>query len=131
MPFSVIVLDVDKFKFVNDTYGHLAGDEVLRRVADILVSNIRPGDVCARYGGEEFVLLLPRTKAENAYIVAERIRKTLELTEVPLPMKVTSSQGIAHYPTHGKTREELLGRADEALYTAKHTGRNRTVIYGE
>ncbi|KUP24571.1 diguanylate cyclase [Paenibacillus sp. DMB5] len=131
VPFSVIVLDVDKFKFVNDTYGHLAGDEVLRRVADILVSNIRPGDVCARYGGEEFVLLLPRTKAENAYIVAERIRKTLEVTEVPLPMTVTSSQGIAHYPTHGRTREELLGRADEALYTAKHTGRNRTVIYGE
>ncbi|AIQ52213.1 sensor domain-containing diguanylate cyclase [Paenibacillus sp. FSL R7-0331] len=131
VPFSVIVLDVDKFKFVNDTYGHLAGDEVLRQVAGILAESIRPGDICARYGGEEFVLLLPRTKPEQAYTVAERIRKTLEATEVPLPMKVTSSQGIAHYPTHGRTREELLGRADEALYTAKQSGRNRTVIYSE
>lgn len=131
VPFSVIVLDVDKFKFVNDTYGHLAGDEVLRQVAGILTASIRPGDVCARYGGEEFVLLLPRTKAEDAFNVAERIRQTLEKNKVPLPMQVTSSQGIAHYPTHGRTREELLGKADEALYTAKHNGRNRTVIAGE
>ncbi|MNC10816.1 putative diguanylate cyclase YcdT [compost metagenome] len=104
---------------------------MLRQVAGILAESIRPGDICARYGGEEFVLLLPRTKPEQAYTVAERIRKTLEATEVPLPMKVTSSQGIAHYPTHGRTREELLGRADEALYTAKQSGRNRTVIYSE
>lgn len=131
VPFSVIVLDVDKFKFVNDTYGHLAGDEVLRQVADVLTANIRPGDVCARYGGEEFVLLLPRTRPEDAYNVAERIRQTLEKSKVPLPMQVTSSQGIAHYPTNGRTREELLGKADEALYTAKHTGRNRTVIARE
>ncbi|WP_310832749.1 sensor domain-containing diguanylate cyclase [Paenibacillus pedocola] len=131
VPFSVIVLDVDKFKFVNDTYGHLAGDEVLKSVAEILTASIRPGDICARYGGEEFVLLLPRTKPDHAYTVAERIRKTLEKSEVPLPIKVTSSQGIAHYPTHGRTREELLGHADEALYSAKHTGRNRTVIAGE
>lgn len=131
VPFSVIVLDVDKFKFVNDTYGHLAGDEVLRQVAEVLTANIRPGDVCARYGGEEFVLLLPRTRPEDAYNVAERIRQTLEKSKVPLPMQVTSSQGIAHYPTNGRTREELLGKADEALYTAKHTGRNRTVIARE
>ncbi|MNC41937.1 putative diguanylate cyclase YdaM [compost metagenome] len=122
---------MDKFKFVNDTYGHLAGDEVLKRVAEILTASIRPGDICARYGGEEFVLLLPRTKPDHALTVAERIRKTLEKSEVPLPMKVTSSQGIAHYPTHGRTREELLGHADEALYAAKHNGRNRTVIFGE
>lgn len=131
VPFSVIVLDVDRFKFVNDTYGHLAGDEVLRRVAEVLSASIRPGDVCARYGGEEFVLLLPRTKAGDAYNVAERIRQTLEKSRVSLPLQVTSSQGIAHYPTHGRTREELLGQADEALYTAKHNGRNRTVIAGE
>jgi diguanylate cyclase (GGDEF)-like protein len=131
VPFSVIVLDVDKFKFVNDTYGHLAGDEVLRQVAGILSANIRPGDVCARYGGEEFVLLLPRTKPEDAFNVAERIRVTLEKSKVPLPLQVTSSQGIAHYPTNGRTREELLGQADEALYSAKHSGRNRTVIAGE
>ncbi|MNO62616.1 putative diguanylate cyclase YdaM [compost metagenome] len=129
--FSVIVLDVDKFKFVNDTYGHLAGDEVLKQVAGILKASIRPGDVCCRYGGEEFVVILPRTKASDAYIVAERIRKTLEASEVPLAMKVTSSQGIAHYPSHGNSLEELLEQADRAMYSAKGLGRNRTVIAGE
>ncbi|WNS45911.1 sensor domain-containing diguanylate cyclase [Paenibacillus sp. MMS20-IR301] len=131
VPFSVVVMDVDKFKFVNDTYGHLAGDEVLRRVAEVLTASIRPGDVCARYGGEEFVLLLPRTRAEDAYNVAERIRQTLEQSKISLPLQVTCSQGIAHYPTNGRTREELMGQADEALYTAKLSGRNRTVIAGE
>ncbi|OKP90422.1 sensor domain-containing diguanylate cyclase [Paenibacillus sp. P32E] len=129
--FSVIVLDVDKFKFVNDTYGHLAGDEVLKQVAGILKASIRPGDVCCRYGGEEFVVLLPRTKAADAYIVAERIRKTLEASEVPLAMKVTSSQGIAHYPSHGDSLEELLEQADRAMYSAKGQGRNRTIIADE
>ncbi|MHA6530001.1 sensor domain-containing diguanylate cyclase [Paenibacillus sp. BAC0078] len=129
--FSVIALDVDKFKFVNDTYGHLAGDEVLKQVAGILTSSVRPGDVCCRYGGEEFVVLLPRTKAADAYLVAERIRKTLEGSAGPLAMKVTSSQGIAHFPTHGNSREELLEQADQAMYMAKGMGRNRTVIAGD
>ncbi|WP_019911660.1 sensor domain-containing diguanylate cyclase [Paenibacillus sp. HW567] len=129
--FSVIALDVDKFKFVNDTYGHLAGDEVLKQVAGILTSSVRPGDVCCRYGGEEFVVLLPRTKAADAYLVAERIRKTLEASAAPLAMKVTSSQGIAHFPTHGKSREELLEQADQAMYMAKGLGRNRTIIASE
>lgn len=127
-PFSLIVLDVDKFKFVNDTYGHLTGDEVLRQVAGILTASVRPGDVSCRYGGEEFIVLLPRTKAEDAFTVAERIRKTLETSEVPVALKVTSSQGIAHYPTHGHSKEELFERADKALYTAKGQGRNQTVI---
>lgn len=131
MPFSLIVMDVDKFKFVNDTYGHLTGDEVLRQVAEILSANVRPGDVCCRYGGEEFIVMLPRIKAEDAFIVAERIRKTLESSEAPLDMRVTSSLGIAHYPTHGLTREELLGQADRALYAAKNKGRNNTVIADE
>ncbi|WP_379153514.1 diguanylate cyclase [Paenibacillus sp. sgz5001063] len=129
--FSVIVLDVDKFKFVNDTYGHLAGDEVLKQVAGILKASIRPGDVCCRLGGEEFVVLLPRTKAGDAYLVAERIRKTLEICDVPLAMKVTSSQGIAHYPSDGSSLEELLKQADYAMYSAKKQGRNRTIIAGE
>lgn len=131
IPFSLIVLDVDKFKFVNDTYGHLTGDEVLRQVAGILRANVRPGDVCCRYGGEEFIVMLPRTKTEDAFIVAERIRRTLENSGAPLAMRVTSSLGIAHYPTDGLTREELLGQADLALYAAKNKGRNRTVISGE
>ncbi|MBW4083114.1 sensor domain-containing diguanylate cyclase [Paenibacillus sp. S150] len=129
--FSVIVLDVDKFKFVNDTYGHLAGDEVLKQVAGILRASIRPGDVCCRYGGEEFVVLLPRTKAADAYAVAERIRIMLEASDAPLAMQVTSSQGIAHYPTHGNSLAELLEQADRAMYSAKDMGRNRTIIASE
>ncbi|SET13682.1 sensor domain-containing diguanylate cyclase [Paenibacillus sp. NFR01] len=129
-PFSLVVMDVDRFKFVNDTYGHLAGDEVLRRVAQILTANVRPGDVCCRLGGEEFVILLPRTKLEDAFTVAERIRLALESNDAPLAMRVTSSLGIAHYPTQGETWEELLGQADEALYIAKRSGRNKTVVAG-
>lgn len=131
VPFSLIVLDVDKFKFVNDTYGHLAGDEVLKHFGQILRASIRPGDVCSRYGGEEFVIMLPRTKAEDAYIVAERIRKTLEKSKAPVALRITSSQGIAHFPTHGKSLEELMGEADQALYSAKHQGRNRTMVAEE
>lgn len=128
IPFSLITMDVDKFKFVNDTYGHLAGDEVLKQVAGIITASVRPGDICGRYGGEEFIILLSRTRAVDAYIVAERIRKTLEKSDVPTAMRVTVSQGIAHYPSHAKSREELLQRADRALYSAKHQGRNKTII---
>lgn len=131
VPFSLIVLDVDKFKFVNDTYGHLAGDEVLKHFAQILSASIRPGDMCSRYGGEEFVIMLPRTKAEDAYLVAERIRRSLAKSKAPVELRITSSQGIAHYPTHGRSLEELLGAADHALYSAKHKGRNRTMIAGD
>ncbi|UQZ36210.1 diguanylate cyclase [Paenibacillus sp. PK3_47] len=131
MPFSLIVLDIDKFKFVNDTYGHLAGDEVLKHCAHILSTSIRPGDVCSRYGGEEFIIMLPRTKAGDAYVVAERIRKSLAQSKGPVERRITSSQGIAHYPTHGRNLEALLNEADQALYSAKHLGRNRTRIAGE
>ncbi|MBT2291123.1 GGDEF domain-containing protein [Paenibacillus albidus] len=126
-PFSLIVIDVDKFKFVNDTYGHLTGDQVLRHVARMISSSMRPDDVCCRYGGEEFVILLSRTKAEDAFIVAERVRTAVENSNAPIPTRVTVSQGIAHYPTHAGSREELLEKADQALYLAKSSGRNRTV----
>lgn len=130
VPFSLIVMDVDKFKFVNDTYGHLTGDEVLKHVAGIIVSSVRPGDVSCRYGGEEFVILLSRTQVEDAYVVAERIRRTLETSEAPTTLPITVSQGIAHYPAHGKDGETLMNQADQALYYAKNTGRNRTIIAG-
>ncbi|WP_151734883.1 sensor domain-containing diguanylate cyclase [Paenibacillus tengchongensis] len=128
VPFSLIVLDIDKFKFVNDNYGHLAGDEVLRWVGSIIAESVRPGDICCRFGGEEFVVLLPR--ARNALAAAERIRSTLDQRKGPLQLRVTSSLGIAHFPVHGETLEELLGSADEALYTAKRKGRNCTVVAG-
>jgi diguanylate cyclase (GGDEF)-like protein len=129
--FSLIAIDVDKFKFVNDTYGHLTGDEVLKRVGGVIASSVRPGDVCCRYGGEEFIVLLARTKVEEAYIVAERIRKTLETSAVPTILPITVSQGIAHFPTHATVSEMLLEKADQALYHAKNTGRNRTVVTDE
>ncbi|OBZ14667.1 diguanylate cyclase [Bacillus sp. FJAT-27264] len=129
-PFSLIVMDVDKFKFVNDTYGHLTGDEVLKRVSGILAASVRPGDICSRYGGEEFIILLADTRAEDAYIVAERFRQTLATSEAPTVLPITVSQGIAHYPTHAQSSDMLLRNADQALYYAKNTGRNKTIISG-
>ncbi|OKP89670.1 diguanylate cyclase [Paenibacillus sp. P3E] len=127
-PFSLIVLDVDRFKFVNDTYGHVTGDEVLKHVAGVIVSSLRPDDVCHRYGGEEFVILLARTRPQEAFKVAERVRRALEQSKGPIPSQVTVSQGIAHYPLHASEQEGLLKMADQALYQAKSNGRNRTMI---
>ncbi|WP_252361649.1 sensor domain-containing diguanylate cyclase [Paenibacillus terrae] len=126
LPFSLIMLDVDKFKFVNDTYGHLIGDEVLKHVAEVIVTSLRPDDVCYRYGGEEFVILLNRP--EEAFNVAERVRRALEQSRAPIPTRVTVSLGIAHYPLHASEREELIEKADQALYLAKSRGRNRTIV---
>ncbi|MGW8957947.1 sensor domain-containing diguanylate cyclase [Paenibacillus sp. NPDC055715] len=127
-PFSLIMLDVDKFKFINDTYGHLIGDEVLKHVAEVIVTSLRPDDVCYRYGGEEFVILLDGTRSEEAFNVAERIRRDLKQSRAPIPIRVTVSQGIANYPLHASEREELLEKADQALYLAKSRGRNRTIV---
>lgn len=127
-PFSLIVLDVDRFKLVNDTYGHGTGDEVLKHVAGIIVSSLRPSDVCYRYGGEEFVILLAGTRPEEAFNVAERVRRALEQSAAPIPKRITISQGVAHYPLHATEQEALLEIADRALYRAKNGGRNRTRI---
>lgn len=128
LPFSLVMLDVDKFKLVNDTYGHNSGDEVLKHVARVVVDSLRPDDVCYRYGGEEFVILLARTTPEAAFKAAERIRRAVEVSKAPVAAQVTVSQGIAHYPSHSSDREGLLEKADQALYLAKSGGRNRTVI---
>ncbi|KWX70664.1 sensor domain-containing diguanylate cyclase [Paenibacillus jilunlii] len=128
IPFSLIVLDVDRFKFVNDTYGHVTGDEVLKHVAGVIVSSLRPDDVCHRFGGEEFVILLARTRPAEAFNVAERVRRALEQRKGPIPTQVTVSQGIAHYPQHASEQAELLKKADQALYRAKSNGRNRTMV---
>ncbi|WP_379134758.1 diguanylate cyclase [Paenibacillus sp. sgz500958] len=126
--FSLIVMDVDKFKVLNDTYGHLSGDDVLRHVARVITASVRPGDMCCRYGGEEFVILLANTTAMEAYRVAERIRKKVSIEEMEDLMQVTVSQGIAQFPVHAETSESLFQLADQALYHAKETGRNRTVV---
>lgn len=128
VPFSVVMLDVDRFKLVNDTYGHQVGDEVLKHVVRVVVASLRPDDVCYRYGGEEFVILLARTMPAEAFSVGERIRRAVELSHAPSGSTLTISQGIAHYPSHASDLEGLLEKADQALYLAKSSGRNRTVV---
>ncbi|MDF2668637.1 MAG: diguanylate cyclase, partial [Paenibacillus sp.] len=127
-PFSLVILDIDKFKAINDTYGHQIGDEVLKRLAEIFTVSVRPGDVCCRYGGEEFVILLGLTSAVDAFIVAERIRRAVEASIHSFGKSVTISLGIASYPSHSDSIETLFHLADQALYKAKAEGRNRTII---
>lgn len=127
-PFSLVMLDIDKFKLVNDTYGHNLGDEVLKHVVRVIVTSLRPDDICYRYGGEEFVILLARTTPAEAFSAAERIRLAVERSQGPIAAKLTVSQGIAHYPSHAADLTELLVKADQALYLAKSRGRNQSVI---
>ena len=127
--FSLILLDVDHFKFYNDTHGHLAGDEVLRGVARVLLSSGRTEHLCARYGGEEFVVLMPEADRDSARAAAERIRQQVEAhpfegRETQPEGAVTVSLGIATFREDGLDGEALIGRADAALYHAKEKGRN-------
>jgi diguanylate cyclase (GGDEF)-like protein len=122
---SVIIGDLDHFKSINDQYGHVTGDQVLARAAAVFGSQLRPYDLAARYGGEEFVLLLPGTSTDGAIAIAERIRKEVAEIKVPsCPRQITVSLGVASWMT-GEAPEELVARADAALYNAKSTGRNR------
>jgi diguanylate cyclase (GGDEF)-like protein len=130
-PLSVLVTDVDHFKKVNDTYGHAAGDDVLKGVASILAQEARTADVVGRYGGEEFVVLMTSTDTVGAAAAAERIRQRIEATEFHTnagPLRVTLSIGVASHPHHGQNLETLVHSADGALYRAKHQGRNRVVV---
>lgn len=125
---SIVLLDIDWFKRINDTYGHLCGDEVLKRTAAILREEICGAGDVGRWGGEEFLLLLPNTPADEAAAIAERIRVTLEQTDFGAPRSVTASFGVtAAIP--GEEIRQLFKRADEALYSAKHGGRNRVSLY--
>ena len=126
--FSLIILDLDLFKVYNDIYGHLAGDQLLRKVGKLIQGSVRSIDLAFRYGGEEFAILLPETRMEDSYRVAERLRKTIESKSSFREMPVTASLGIANWPSDGVMKEEVIHRADTALYRAKQTGRNRTCI---
>jgi diguanylate cyclase (GGDEF)-like protein len=126
-PLSVIMADLDKFKSINDTYGHQVGDQVLAAFGQVMQASIRQEDLAARFGGEEFILMLPGTTLENATILAERLRESLEnLTFSPLKTRVTASFGAAQYRPDD-TFETLVNRADEAMYAAKAAGRNRVM----
>ena len=128
-PVAMVMVDIDHFKSINDTYGHQSGDDALRWVSSLLKREIRPGDIVARYGGEEFALILPNTNGEDAGAVAERIRHKMERELVPIQkgmtISVTASLGCAIFPHVGDSEELLMNAADKALYRAKETGRNR------
>lgn len=122
---SLILLDLDHLKRINDTHGHRAGDAALCHVARILQSTVRDIDICARYGGEEFVIILPQCEREAAFQVAERVREAIALKPASKVGAVTASIGLATYPTPARTKEELIEMADKAMYLAKDAGRNR------
>jgi two-component system cell cycle response regulator len=129
-PLSVMMLDIDHFKRINDTHGHQAGDEVLQEIADRLRQNIRPMDVACRPGGEEFLVILPETPGDMAFAAAERVRRAVAAGEFSVlgnsrQVGVTISAGVSSLLGPHDTMAELLNRADTALYQAKSAGRNR------
>ncbi|HOK55760.1 MAG TPA: sensor domain-containing diguanylate cyclase [bacterium] len=131
-PVSIAMCDVDYFKFYNDTNGHLAGDYVLKTIADILKKGVKGSDIVCRYGGEEFIIIFPDTTKENTVKICEKLRKTIRefkfLNEESQPNKdLTISFGIASFPEDGMTTTELIKKADTALYKAKELGRDRVV----
>jgi diguanylate cyclase (GGDEF)-like protein len=133
-PFTFMMIDIDNFKKFNDSRGHLAGDEALRRVSRAIIHTVRTIDVASRYGGEEFSVILPLTNKESSLIIAERLRqevekiyfeKTKELPEVNLSVSI----GLASYPLDARDATELINHADKALYFAKESGKNRVVLF--
>jgi diguanylate cyclase (GGDEF)-like protein len=126
-PVSLVLLDIDHFKRVNDTWGHEAGDTVLKQVAKVVQEGLRAVDICVRYGGEEIAMLLAQTDSAHAVEVAERVRSRIAAASIkhgPADIPVTASFGVATYPETVKVRDQLFPSADKALYIAKHNGRN-------
>jgi diguanylate cyclase (GGDEF)-like protein len=133
IPLTLVMVDIDFFKKVNDTFGHTEGDQVLCKVASLLKTSVRKKDTIARYGGEEFILILPEARLEESFVIAERIRRLVENTLFDVgkaQVNLTLSMGISNFPSHRvKSKEELTEMADQALYDAKRGGRNRVCIF--
>lgn len=128
---AVVMADIDQFKKLNDEFGHLLGDEVLRQVSSLFHQQLRKIDVVCRYGGEEFAILLTQTNTEQALAIAGKLRRTVEGYQFPgVPRRVTISAGVAALPSHGTTRDEMVRAADNGLYAAKQAGRNRVCVTG-
>lgn len=127
--FSILVFDIDKFKRINDTFGHQAGDDVLMRMVDIAKGCMRSGDNIGRYGGDEFSIVIPNADSKTAFRVAERFRSGIEQSNGK--PKFTVSIGYATYPVDGETVDDLIGAADAGLYNAKRFGRNKVAHHAE
>ena len=127
-PLSLLMLDLDRFKHLNDTAGHDAGDDALRQLSGCFREELRGIDSAARFGGDEFALILPQALAEGALVVAERVRARIEGIYIPEFGNLTASIGIASFPAHAASRAELFRAADDALYAAKRAGRNRVCV---
>ncbi|HJV64890.1 MAG TPA: diguanylate cyclase [Geomonas sp.] len=131
---SVVMIDIDFFKSVNDTYGHVRGDQVIMKIASLLKDTVRRIDVVGRYGGEEFCCVLPETTAENACLLAERLREVVADTELEVEgerLRITISLGVAEQGPDCQTLDKLIQLADDALYASKRNGRNRVTLAGE
>jgi diguanylate cyclase (GGDEF)-like protein len=130
-PVSLLMIDIDHFKLVNDSFGHKAGDEVLKSFGEHLLAHIRTEDIAFRYGGEEFLVVLPGASLHDSQLRADNIRKMVEEISFSIEDKhgqITVSVGVAEYPGNGTTPDEVLTKADEALYAAKKGGRNRVEV---
>jgi diguanylate cyclase (GGDEF)-like protein len=131
---ALLLFDIDDFKKINDTYGHAAGDVVLKKLVEIVRRNTRSSDLVGRYGGDEFLVLMMSSNSEQAHLYAEKLREMIAATEIRIPgqkdpIRLTISGGLAIWPTDGQSTTELLQGADVALYEAKRSGRNRTVVF--
>ncbi|MFG1491804.1 GGDEF domain-containing protein, partial [Oceanospirillum sp. HFRX-1_2] len=130
--FGLLMLDLDNFKTVNDRFGHAYGDQFLQAFAKVLEDSIRPGDFLSRYGGDEFTIILPEASQEQAFSVAQRIKRAVEKMNLRSPdgeaMHATSSIGIAIYPDHAKNPRDLFLLADNMMYKAKRLGRNSIAV---
>ncbi|NLM44371.1 MAG: GGDEF domain-containing protein [Clostridiales bacterium] len=125
----IIILDIDNFKYINDTYGHPVGDNILRQLADLLKSNVRESDTVSRFGGEEFIILMPKTSVEGGYAFAERLRKIImekSFNIGSITLQITSSFGVSSMRNMtSQSLEDYYFLADKALYLAKQSGKNR------
>lgn len=136
-PMGLVISDIDHFKLINDSYGHIVGDKVLQEYGNILSTSFRLYDFAGRYGGEEFIVALPGANAEETARIAERVRKAIEKQNILISnpgrsVNITASFGISSFePGKSVTVDELIKKADEALYMAKREGRNRVVVYSE
>ena len=133
-PLCIVMMDIDHFKDVNDTYGHEAGDIVLKMLAQLVTTQSRQGDFVCRFGGEEFVLVMPNISIDIARERANNLHRSITTEIIPFRgqhLTITISMGISWFPAHGEKKEDLLRAADRALYAAKRAGRNRVFVYQE